>query len=276
MYFGNFLAISSWKRVGPFIWTNLRLHHPRMLCAKFGWNWPCDSWEEDFYSSSIYFCYSVVISPWKRAVPFIRINMNPHHRRMLCAKFVWNWPSGSEEEDFSSPQYIFVISLWYPLKKGRGPSFEQTWIPITQGCLVLSSVEISQVVLKKKIFKVQQFMFAISLSSPLKKGRGPSFEQTWIPITQGCFEPSLVKIGPVVLKKKSKIGKVYRRTDRRTNRQTDDGRQAIRKGHLSFQLRWAKENDYNFDKTIIKHWFVCKLTANLADMYTKMLFSDIN
>ena len=33
--------------------------------------------------------------------------------------------------------------------------------------------------------------------------------------------PSLVEIGPVVLEKKSKIGKVYRRTDRQTDRQTD-------------------------------------------------------
>ena len=31
-----------------------------------------------------------------------------------------------------------------------------------------------------------------------------------------------------------------RRTDRRTDGQTDDGRQVIRKAHLSFQLRWAK------------------------------------
>ena len=30
------------------------------------------------------------------------------------------------------------------------------------------------------------------------------------------------------------------RTDGRTDRQTDDGRQVIRKAHLSFQLRWAK------------------------------------
>ena len=26
-----------------------------------------------------------------------------------------------------------------------------------------------------------------------------SFEQTWIPFTQGCFVPSLIEIGPVVL-----------------------------------------------------------------------------
>ena len=44
---------------------------------------------------------------------------------------------------------------------------------------------------------------------PLLKGRGPSFEQTRIPITQEYFVPSLVEIGPVVLEKKMKMWKVY-------------------------------------------------------------------
>ena len=78
---------------------------------------------------------------------------------------------------FKVCQYIFAMSLLSPLGKGRGSSFEQTWIPITQGCLVLSLIEIGPVVLKK-IFKVCQCIFAISLLSPLGKGRGPSFEQT--------------------------------------------------------------------------------------------------
>ena len=34
-----------------------------------------------------------------------------------------------------------------------------------------------------------------------------------------------------------------RRTDRRTDGQTDAGRQVIRKAHLTFQLRWAKNNN---------------------------------
>ena len=46
----------------------------------------------------------------------------------------------------------------------------------------------------------------------------------------------MFEIGPVVLEKKLKIGNVYRWTDG----QTDDGLQAIRKAHLSFQLMWAK------------------------------------
>ena len=31
-----------------FIWTNLNPLHPRMHCAKFGWNWPSGSGEEDY------------------------------------------------------------------------------------------------------------------------------------------------------------------------------------------------------------------------------------
>ena len=47
MYFHYFVITSPWKRAGPFIWTNLNPLHPRMLCAKFGWNWLSGSGEED-------------------------------------------------------------------------------------------------------------------------------------------------------------------------------------------------------------------------------------
>ena len=47
MCFLYFIIISPWKRVGPFIWTNLNPLYPRMLCAKFGWNWPRGSRKED-------------------------------------------------------------------------------------------------------------------------------------------------------------------------------------------------------------------------------------
>ena len=111
-------------------------------------------------------------------------------------------PVGLKKKIFKVRQCIFAISLLSPLGKGLGPSFEQIWIPITQGCFVLSLVEIGPVVFKKNIFKVRQRIFPISLLSPLRKGCGPSFEQIWIPITKGCFVPSLVEIGPVVFKKK--------------------------------------------------------------------------
>ena len=99
---------------------------------------------------------------------------------------------------------------------------------------MLSLVQIGPVVLEKKVFKICQCIYVsrnFVIISPWK-GRGPSFEQTWIPFTQGCFVPSLVEIGPAVLEKKFKMWKVYRRTDRQ---------QVIRKAHMSFQLRWAKK-----------------------------------
>ena len=112
----------------------------------------------------MYFHYFLIISPWKRAGPFIWTNLNPFHPRMLCAKFGLNWTSGSGEEDFLISSmyfhYFVIISPW--------------------------------------------------------KGQGPSFEQTWISFTQGCFMPSLVEIGKVVLEKKMKMWKVYRQTDGRT------------------------------------------------------------
>ena len=69
--------------------------------------------------------------------------------------------------------------------------------------------EIGPVVLEKKILKFRHCIFRyLVIISPLGKGRGPLFEQTWAPFTQGCFVPSLVEIGPVVLGKK-----IYRQID---------------------------------------------------------------
>ena len=81
------------------IWTNLIPLPPKMLSAKIGWNWLSGSWEEEFLISSMYFRYVLIIYSWKQAGPFIWTNLNPLHPRILCAKFGWNWPSGSGEED---------------------------------------------------------------------------------------------------------------------------------------------------------------------------------
>ena len=41
------------------------------------------------------------------------------------------------------------------------------------------------------------------------KGRGPSFEQTWITFTQGCIVLGFVEIDPVVREKEKKMWKFY-------------------------------------------------------------------
>ena len=42
---------------------------------------------------------------------------------------------------------------------------------------------------------------------PLRKDRGPSFEQTWIPFMQGCFLPVWLKFGSCELKIQEKPGR---------------------------------------------------------------------
>ena len=104
-----------------FIWTNLNPLHPRMLCAKFSWNWPSGSGEEDVFISSMYWSYFEIISPWRRVGPFTWTNLNSLHPRMLCDKYGWNWLSGSGEENFKILSKYFrffvIISHW----KSAGP-----------------------------------------------------------------------------------------------------------------------------------------------------------
>ena len=108
-------------------------------------------WRREFFKFVNVFCYLVFISPWERAGSFIWTNLSPLLPRMLCAKFGWNWPSGSGEEDFLiSSMYFHHFVIISPLK-GRDPSFEQTWIPFTQEYFVPNLVEIDPVVLEKKM-----------------------------------------------------------------------------------------------------------------------------
>ena len=76
------------------------------------------------------------------------------------------------------------------------------------------------------IFRYFVFIFS-------RKECGSSFEQTWIPFTQGSFGSCLVeiylvfffvvvKIGLLVLEKKSKKWKVYIETDRQTDKRSEN------------------------------------------------------
>ena len=102
---------------GPLLNESIYTLHTRML---FGWNWPTDSGEDNFKILSMYFHHFVIISPFKRAGPFIWTKLNPLHPGMICAKFGWNRPSGSGEEFFFI--FVNVVSLFHnylPLEKAR-------------------------------------------------------------------------------------------------------------------------------------------------------------
>jgi hypothetical protein len=110
-----------------------------------------------------------------------------------------------EKKIFKWSHPIFAFLRLSPLWRGPGPLFEQFRIPFTQGWFMPSLIEIGLLVLEKKIFKNFQCIFTLLWLSPLWEEQSPSFEQFRIPSPQEWFVPSLVKIGPVVLEKKSKM-----------------------------------------------------------------------
>ena len=95
MYFHYFPIIYPLKRVWPFIWTNLNLLHQGKLCAKFGWNWPSGSGEEDFLKLSIYFYYFPIISPLGRVLHLKKKLEFPSPGDTLCQVWLqlaqWFW-----------------------------------------------------------------------------------------------------------------------------------------------------------------------------------------
>jgi hypothetical protein len=44
------------------------------------------------------FLLFAIISPWKKAIPFVLTNLNPLNPRMICAKSGLNWPNASGED----------------------------------------------------------------------------------------------------------------------------------------------------------------------------------
>ena len=137
--FVNFLNLinSPRKWVGSFIWTNLNPLHPRMLCAKFGSNWPSDS-GRDFQISS---CIFTIVSPWKRAWSFIFPSPKDALSQVLLTLAQGFW----RRRSFFN--FVNVFSLFrnnIPLEKGgalylnklESPSpmdaLCQVWLKLTQ------------------------------------------------------------------------------------------------------------------------------------------------
>ena len=153
MYIFYFVIIFPWKRAGLFIWTNLDSLHPRMLCVKFGWNWPRGSGEKDFFLNFVN-----VYLPFHNYIPLEKsgaLHLNklefPSPRIAMCQDWLKlaTWFSTRRFLNFVNVLSLFcvIISTW----KKVGPSFDKIWIPFTRECFVPSLVEISPVILEKKM-----------------------------------------------------------------------------------------------------------------------------
>ena len=129
---------------------------------------------------------------------------------------------------------LFLLFPNYP-PIGKGLALPlNTFVSPSQGnTLCQVWLKLAQWFWRRKFIKLVNF-FNPSQISPLWEGRGPSFEETWIPLPKNTF----AKFGwkwPSGFGEKDEIWSLQTngRTDGRTNGRTDDERQVIRR------LTWA-------------------------------------
>ena len=162
----------------------------------------------------------------------------------------------------ASPRNLFSRS--YPLGKGCGPSFEQTWFPITQECFMLNLVEIV------KKFPRRWFLNAVCVFSPFHYYHS-LIEKGWcVALHFNALVPHLLRMFCIKFDWKWLTGSEEedRNVKRlRTDGWTEVGQQTIIKAHLSFQLRsdirkrmhhnitlpWLASQNLN---DIIKHFYI--------------------
>ena len=127
----------------------------------------------------------------------LHLNKHELHPRMLRAcTFVVNWPIMSRNFFWN---FVNVFQLFYLLLETGRPLNWTNPNPLHQGCFNLCQVWLKLTKrFKRRTFInfVDEFFFFFSIMSLWKRAEH-LFEQDWIPLTWGCFVPSLVEIGPV-------------------------------------------------------------------------------
>ena len=181
--FRYFVIISPWKRFGHFIWRNLNPPHPRMHCAKFGWNRFSGSGGEAFLISSIFLLYHNYL-PLLKPRAFIEPTWIPFTEGCIVSSLVEIGPVALQRKIFFKISlyfyiYIFILykfSLYLsyfviisPWKKVR-PFIWINLNPFSKGCFVPSLDEIDPVFWRRRFLKVVSLFLLIPNYLPLEKG----------------------------------------------------------------------------------------------------------
>ena len=155
------IKLSAFSRRGPWVTLLTWENSPYTYFAKTMW------------------LYNNVDQGGKRLSPFCELN-GPYLFIKVCfvprlVEISWNSPSGFGEENFQFFVNGFSEFPFNPLHPKPKNSLSQIWLRMPSGSGDF----------KKNIVNV--FFLFCNVSS----WRGYSFEQTWIPIIQGCFLTSL-------------------------------------------------------------------------------------
>ena len=121
MYLCYFLIISPWKKGGALHSNKLKSPSSNgCFVVSLVESGPVILENKIFKVCQCIFAIMLLSSLAKKVGPFIQTNMNPHHPRMLCAKFSCNWPCGSSEDFYSSAMYFHYFVIISPWKRA-GP-----------------------------------------------------------------------------------------------------------------------------------------------------------
>ena len=155
------------------------------------------------------FRHFVIFFPWKmRGLHWNKL-IYPS-LKVVRAKFGWKLHTGSGENFFAN--FVNVFSLFcnhIPLEKWGALQLNNIIYPPPRDDLCQVWLILSQWFWRRRFLKLSMYFRYFVFISTWK--RPESF--IWIPIIQGCFAPSLVEIGPVVLENKMKMWKVYDNND---------------------------------------------------------------
>ena len=135
-----------------------------MLCAKFGWNWLSGSGEVDFLILSIYFSLFRNYLPLEKGRAILLNSLNPLHPRTYFAKFGWNWPSGSGEEDFGISSIYFCLLKLSPLEKGLVLHLDKLKFPSPKDALCQVLLKLDQWFLRRKLISSMYFCYFVIIS----------------------------------------------------------------------------------------------------------------
>ena len=105
--FRNYLPLEKGRAL---YLNNLNPLLPRMLCAKFGGNWPNGSGEEDFLILSMYLRYFVIIPSWKKEGSFNWTSLSSLHQGCFVPSLDVIGSVVLKKKIFKFPQCIFTIS----------------------------------------------------------------------------------------------------------------------------------------------------------------------
>ena len=155
---------------------------------------------------------------------------------MLCAKFVWNWSSGSWRRRFSNSANVFSLFHNYlPLEKGVTLDLKKL-DSLHPRMLCAKSGWIGPVVLERRFLNfVIMIMFSLFRKYlPLEIGVVLYFKKLESPSPKDALCQVWLKLAHWFLKRRWKWEKF---TDRRLRR---EGRRTTGDQKSSLQLRWAK------------------------------------